>query len=76
MEKRYKQSPLKSLKMSEIKVTKCRDCPKFMASENNPVQDGLCVATKDWIVIYSDYSIHSKCPLKGQTITFKIGDDE
>ena len=62
--------------MQEIKVARCVDCPFFKPFENNHVIDGVCTAIIAWIDIYNEGEIHSDCPIKGETITFKIGDNE
>ena len=59
----------------EIKVTKCSECPKFQPFIDNYVIDGLCINNFS-IDIYNSNEIHPNCPLKGKTITYKIGENE
>lgn len=66
----------------EIKVTKCVDCP--MCEKYNDYTDIEYSCSKDafnniWSFDESELlykGIHPNCPLKGQTITYKIGENE
>ena len=57
----------------EIKVTKCDKCPMFSPYLHNPILDGECMANRD-IDIYNSNDMPNNCPLKGQSITYKIGE--
>jgi len=60
--------------MQEIKVTRCNQCPMFVHEDDygemNTCKNG---AFKNEFYLHHD-SIHPNCPLKGETITFKIGE--
>jgi hypothetical protein len=62
--------------MQEIKVTRCIECPfidynyfnnkYFCGKDNN-------IAEFDYI---DSFILPNNCPIKGETITFKIGENE
>ena len=59
----------------EIKVTKCSECPMWAEEEYEYITCKKGVFER---VHFIDYigGIHHNCPLKGQTITYKIGENE
>lgn len=57
----------------EIKVTKCNECP--MMQFTGWRSDYVC-AIDTSITILSGLQIHPNCPLKGKSITYKIGENE
>jgi hypothetical protein len=62
----------------EIKVTKCSECP-FLKEDYANWDFPVCFAdVKNVIDIKTDANrfIHPECPLKGKSITFKIGENE
>ena len=63
--------------MQEIKVTRCSECPFLKVYENNYYNDTEYWCSKDGFSFlkYLNDTIHTNCPIKGETITFKIGDD-
>lgn len=72
---------IKNKNMQEIRVTMCVDCPKFcdhMPKEHSPRWEGFCVNIfggidiLTWIKDKSE--IPNNCPIKGETITYKIGE--
>lgn len=62
----------------EIKVTKCHECPYFEAYDIYGGVEYLCKkdAFDSIPEHYTFLTIHPNCPLKGKTITYKIGENE
>lgn len=59
----------------EIKVTKCVDCPMCVEIRNDG--DFNCTKGAFAYVYYLHLEkIHPDCPLNGQTITYKFGENE
>lgn len=58
----------------EIKVTKCRECPKLEQTGGYPFMKYIACKENRNLDITQDYKIHPHCPLKGQSITYKIGE--
>lgn len=65
----------------EIKVTRCSECPMLIiVGAYNEYHSCLQGAFND-LELFNEIktletSIHLNCPLKGETITFKIGENE
>lgn len=65
----------------EIKVTKCYECPMLIIDgAYNEYHSCLNRAFYN-LELFDEIraletSIHPNCPIKGKTITYKIGDDE
>jgi len=65
--------------MQEIKVTRCSECPFLIENEEYLGSRYTCKKGGfHGITIYGlgGDKIHPNCPIKGETITFKIGEDE
>ena len=68
----------------EIKVTKCSECPMFYTYESSydsdigeiPMSYYRCEKMAFNMIHNSPKDIHPNCPLKGKTITYKIGENE
>ena len=60
--------------MQDIKVTRCSHCPMLIEAGDNKY--GCKKGAFGYL--YSVYllEIHHNCPIKGETITFKIGENE
>ena len=68
----------------EIKVTKCSECPMFYTYESSydsdigeiPMSYYCCNKMAFNMKHNSPEGIHPNCPLKGKSITYKIGENE
>jgi hypothetical protein len=62
--------------MQEIKVTRCMDCPMAIEVGNDNCYECKKDAFGYLYYIHLERGIHPNCPIKGETITFKIGENE